>query len=166
MIVAVCSDIHDNIWALEDALPRMAQAEALVFCGDFCAPFTLVQLAEGFAPRPVHVVWGNNDGDRHLLTHNAARFDHVTLHGELARLDLGGLRVGVNHYPHIAESLAGSGDFDLVLYGHDHVAHQEHRAGCLLANPGEIMGRFGTSTFRFVDTERRATELVTLPHSR
>ncbi len=48
MKIAICSDIHDNIWALSRALPLMQGAGALICCGDFCAPFTLVQLAEGF----------------------------------------------------------------------------------------------------------------------
>lgn len=166
MIVAVCSDIHDNIWALEKSLPRMADAQVLIFCGDFCAPFTLVQLAEGAAGRQLHIVWGNNDGDRHLLTQNAARFNQVVLHGELASIELAGLRVGVNHYPAIANGLADSGHYDLVLYGHDHIAHKEHRDGpggpCLLVNPGEIMGRLGAPTFALVDTETRTSHLITV----
>ena len=89
--LVICSDIHDNMWAVEAALPGMAGADALLFLGDFCAPFTLVQLAEGFAG-PIHIVWGNNDGDKWLLTTQANRFDHVVLHGELAELDLAGKR--------------------------------------------------------------------------
>ena len=92
MRIAICSDIHDNIWALERALPLMRQAQSLVFCGDFCAPFTLVQLAEGF-PGPIHVVWGNNDGDKWLLTRQASRFPQVELHGELAEFAAGELRL-------------------------------------------------------------------------
>lgn len=44
MKLIICADIHDNIWVLEKALLGMAEAEALLFLGDFCAPFTLVQL--------------------------------------------------------------------------------------------------------------------------
>jgi len=160
MIVAVCSDIHDNIWALEEAVPQMAQADAVIFCGDFCAPFTLVQLAEGAAGRPLHVVWGNNDGDRWLLTQNAAAHEHVTLHGELASVELGGLRVGATHYPDIAEGLADSGRYDLVCCGHDHTARRDRVGDCDLLNPGELMGRFGRSTFALYDTDTRQGELV------
>ncbi|MFH1571133.1 MAG: YfcE family phosphodiesterase [Gemmatimonadota bacterium] len=160
MILGVCSDIHDNIWALDRALPRLAEAEAVIFCGDFCAPFTLVQLAEGVAATPVHVVWGNNDGDRWLLTRNAGRFEHVSLHGELAFLELSGLRVGVTHYPEIAEGLVRSGRYDLVCCGHDHSARHEEVSGCVLLNPGEIMGRFGRSTLAYFDTATRRVEEV------
>ena len=51
-MIGMCSDIHDNIWALERAIPLLAPAQVVVFCGDFCAPFTLSQLAEGVSPRP------------------------------------------------------------------------------------------------------------------
>jgi len=60
--IAVLSDVHDNIWKLEEVLAQTATADALIFCGDFCAPFTLTPIAEG-CHGPVHVVWGNNDGD-------------------------------------------------------------------------------------------------------
>ena len=92
MKFAICSDVHDNVWALAKALPLMEEADSLLFLGDFCAPFTLVQIAEGFS-RPIHVVWGNNDGDKWLLTKQASRFDHVSLHGEMADLQIGGKRV-------------------------------------------------------------------------
>ena len=71
-MIGLCSDIHDNIWALDRALPLLSPADVVLFCGDFCAPFTLAQLAEGLAPRPLHVVWGNNDGDRHALMREQA----------------------------------------------------------------------------------------------
>ena len=89
MKLAICSDIHDNIWVLARALPLLQEADVLLFCGDFCAPFTLVQMAEGFAG-PIHVVWGNNDGDKWLLTSQANRFKQVKLHGELADLEIAG----------------------------------------------------------------------------
>ena len=41
MIIAVLSDIHDNIWKLEEVLRGLGGAEELIFCGDFCAPFSL-----------------------------------------------------------------------------------------------------------------------------
>jgi len=66
MLIAVLSDCHDNIWNLEKVLPKLDKAEVVLFCGDFCAPFTLKLLAEGFT-RPIHAVFGNNDGDVWLM---------------------------------------------------------------------------------------------------
>jgi hypothetical protein len=154
MRVAICSDIHDNIWKLETALTGMGQANALLFCGDFCAPFTLTQLARGFEG-PIHAVFGNNDGDPRLLVEKAGEAGNIFLHGQLAELELGGLRIAVNHYPEIARGLAASTYYDVVCYGHNHRLHEETISRTLLLNPGEIMGRFGRSTYAILDTETR-----------
>ncbi len=158
MRIAVCSDIHDNIWKLEAALPGMNRANALVFCGDFCAPFTLTQLARGFEG-PVHAVFGNNDGDQWLLLKMAEEAGNITLHGQLAELDLGGLSIAVSHYPEIARGLASSGLYDIVCYGHDHTLNEERIGDTLLLNPGEIMGRDGRSTYVIVDSDDRSVEV-------
>jgi hypothetical protein len=152
MRIAICSDIHDNIWTLETMLRQAATCEALIFCGDFCAPFTLSQIGETFAG-PVHVVWGNNDGDKWLLTQVARTSGNVTLYGDFAELKVGGRSVAVNHYPGIAAPLAASGTYDAVFYGHDHTPRNERIGRTLLLNPGEVMGRFGKSTFAVYDTE-------------
>jgi hypothetical protein len=150
-LIIICSDIHDNIWKLDDALPGMNDGDALVFCGDFCAPFTLAQLGEGFKG-PVHAVLGNNDGDARLLTLVAAAAGNVSLHGALAELDFDGFKVGVNHYPEIAAGLAASGRYNLVCYGHDHTLRCDQVGQTWLVNPGEMMGRFGRSTYLVFDT--------------
>lgn len=159
MKIAVLSDVHDNIWKLEAALPKTAGAEVLIFCGDFCAPFTLKQIAEGFSG-PIHAVFGNNDGDRFLLLQIARNFPHVQLHGEFASLELDGARIAVNHYPEIARPIAASGQFDAVFYGHNHIHKIEKIGNCDLINPGEIMGRFGRSTLVLYDTVERSSQTV------
>lgn len=152
MKIAVCSDIHDQLANLERALAGMAQADALLFCGDLCAPFTLKALAEGF-PGPVHTVWGNNDGDKWLLTEIAHQAGNVTLHGEFAELDLDGYRVALVHYPRLGQALAHSRLYDLVCYGHNHQPFTGQVETTLLLNPGELLGRFGRVTYAIVDSE-------------
>jgi putative phosphoesterase len=158
MKVAILSDIHDNIWKLE-ALLEEVEAGALIFCGDFCAPFTLAQIAEGFAG-PIHVVFGNNDGDQWLLSRIAAKFGHVTLHGQFAELEFEGKKVAVTHYPEIARGLARAGLYDLVCHGHSHERLVEQDGQTLRVNPGEVMGRFGLSTYALYDTASGQAELV------
>lgn len=165
MKIAVLSDVHDHLEYLTTALQRCQTADALIFCGDFCAPFTLRQIAEEFQ-KPVHAIFGNNDGDRFLLMKVAGDFEHVTLHGELARLELAGLRVAVNHYPEIAVEMAKTGSFDVVCYGHDHQLRVDKIGDCDLINPGEIMGRFGRSTFVMYDTATRSGQIVVVHENR
>jgi uncharacterized protein len=164
MLIAIVSDIHDNIWQLKKVSQAINQqaAEMLIFCGDFCAPFTLKQLAEDFKG-PVHVVWGNNDGDKWLLTTIAMSVGNVTLYGEHAELVVEGQKIGVNHYPSIGRRLAESGAYQLVCYGHDHQAVIEQVGGTVLVNPGEVMGRFGKATFALYDTASRQAKLVEVP---
>jgi len=160
MKIAVLSDVHDNIWRLETLLEDINRSgvEALLFCGDLCAPFTLKQIAEG-VDGPVHFVLGNNDGDVLLLSRIANGLDNATLHGHFAYLELGGRKVAINHYPRIARDQALSGQYDLVCYGHDHTANVERIGDTLLVNPGEGMGRFGKSTYALYDTETGTAEI-------
>jgi hypothetical protein len=158
MKVAILSDVHDNIWKLETLLAGL-KADVLLFCGDFCAPFTLAQIAEGFSG-PVHVVFGNNDGDKLLLARVASRFGHVALHGEFVELELEGRQVAVTHYPEIGRALARGGVYDLVCHGHSHERSVEQVGRTLRVNPGEVMGRFGLSTYAVYDTAAGQAEIV------
>lgn len=162
MKIAVLSDSHDHIWKLDKALPFLRETDAILHCGDLCSPFVIRRLGDGIGPVPLHIVWGNNDGDRFTIGQVAEGHPGITLHGQMAELDLGGLRVAVNHYPEIALGLAFSGRYEMVCYGHDHLAHEEWIASCLLLNPGEIMGMKGRSSFAIVDSVTRAVRWIEL----
>lgn len=152
MRIAVLSDIHDNIWNLEKALKQTADATVLLCCGDLCSPFTLKMLAEGFAG-PVHIVFGNNDGDVSLMYTVAERLGNVTFHKPIAQLELGGKRIAVAHYPELGEALALCGKYDAVFSGHNHTSDVTRLGSTLWANPGEVMGRFGKPSLGIYDTE-------------
>ncbi|MCB0416582.1 MAG: metallophosphoesterase family protein [Bdellovibrionales bacterium] len=158
MKIAVLSDSHDRLDHLAAVLTDVAgcECERLFFLGDFCAPFSLAALAEGFAG-PIDAVFGNNDGDVFLLCRIASKHPHVTLHQPLAELEVAGKKVALQHYPEIARRLAESGAYDAVFSGHDHQRYV-HRLNegdrVLWANPGEIMGRFGPPSWGLWDTER------------
>jgi putative phosphoesterase len=163
MQIAVLSDSHDNIWKLDSAFSLMKDADVLIHCGDLCSPFVIKRLGDACQGRPVHIVWGNNEGDVRLICQMASKYEGITLHGDFAQLDIGGLRVAVNHYPEIARGLAASGHFDLACYGHDHTAHESRVADCTLLNPGELMGMYGKSTFALFDTFSRNVEIIEVP---
>ncbi len=162
MKILVMSDSHDNIWKLDAAKEPIARADVIVHCGDICSPFMIRRLGQLSDGRPVHVVWGNNDGDTYLLGQVASAFPHVDLHGALAQIEVGGLEVAVNHYPEIARGLAKSGDYGIVCYGHDHNLHEERVGECLLLNPGELMGMKGRSTVALVETSDRSVAWIDL----
>ena len=163
MKIAVLSDCHDHLENLGRALALVKEsgAERLFYLGDFCAPFTLAALAEGFAG-PVDAVFGNNDGDIFLLCRVAGKFPHVTLHAPLAELEVDGRKIALHHYPEIGLRLAESQAYDAVFTGHDHRKYVHQKGRTLWANPGEIMGRFGEPSFGLYDTQENAFTHVPL----
>ncbi len=163
MLIAVMSDSHDNIWNLEKAVDIIKEREAdmVIHCGDFVAPFTLKYLES--AGVPVHGVFGNNDGDQHLLTKiSLIECSNITLHGLFGAVDMGAWKVAFTHQRETAWGLIKSGLYDLACYGHTHVHHVEKVGGKLLLNPGEVMGKDGDPGFCLVDTETGAVERMGL----
>ena len=140
MKLAILSDAHDNIWNLRAALESLGEADALLYCGDLCSPFVVGLLADGFAGRPIHIVFGNNDGDLFRIAQNAAGQGAMTLHGELFQGEFDGKRVLMNHYPDIALAIAAAGQHDLVCYGHNHRFAIEQQGPTLTVNPGALLG--------------------------
>lgn len=165
MRVAILSDIHDNVWNLQRALDWISgnDIEAVILCGDLCSPFVLGMVQNAF-PGPIHLVFGNNDGDTFRTTRLAK--PQVVIHGELAELTWKpgetqlksgwseeGVRLAVNHFNHIATGLVASTRYDVVIYGHDHkhrIAYYDRHLckylnapnanTTLVINPGALMG--------------------------
>jgi putative phosphoesterase len=160
--VAVISDSHDNLPNLDRAvaLAEAQNCEALLHCGDLSAPFVVKHLAAfRDGDGPVHVVFGNNDGDRYLqLRAQQAQAPNVTLHGEYALVELGGKTLGLTHYELYARGMAALGEVDACFFGHSHEFHEERVNGRLVLNPGEILGMKGPPTLCIYDTEADAFE--------
>lgn len=159
MKLAVLSDVHDNIWNLEQALAQLGEVEALLFLGDFCAPFSLKQIAEAYRG-PIHCVPGNNDGDMFLLMTVAAAAGNVTFYNPIGDLAFDGCKIAIAHYPEIAEGLAATGKYQAVFSGHTHVYREQKVGDTIWINPGEIMGRFGEPSFVIYDTQTGGFERV------
>lgn len=139
MKIGILSDIHDNVWNLRRALTAMAGVDAVICCGDLCSPFIIGLLGEGLPERPIHIVFGNNDGDLFRIAQLAAKWPQIHLHGELFNGELGGQRIYVNHYPAIAASVDPRA-YDLICYGHNHLFRVARKGQALVINPGPIMG--------------------------
>jgi len=162
MKIAILSDIHDEASHLARALEKARGADVLVCCGDLCSPFILQDLGRGFSG-PVHVVFGNNDGDLFRMTGMATQFPQMILHGEYAELDFDGVSFSVNHFDHIGRSIAKGEKYDVVCFGHNHEFEISSVGKTLVINPGEVYGkRKGAATFVIYDTETRQATRVDL----
>lgn len=161
--IAILSDSHDNVHSLATALRQVQErrADLLLHCGDLCAPFVLERMAQAF-PGPIHVVFGNNDGDGRLLQSIANKHPHVKLHGIYIELEVATRHIAMIHYPEPAQRIAQSGQFDLVCYGHNHLKHSEQIGATWLVNPGEVLGLLGAATWGLYDTETHQFEHVAI----
>ncbi len=141
MLVAIISDIHDNV---SNLLCSLCEAEELgcthLLCtGDVAMLSTFRTLSEEWK-HGIDIIFGNNEYDLSSFIRLAEQFPRVEHHGHAADISLNNRRVYLTHYPHIAGNAADSGLYDAVFYGHSHRSEQSLRGRTLLANPGEIAG--------------------------
>jgi len=161
MKIAILSDSHDNIPNLVAAVHRAneAGAELLLHCGDLISPFMLQYLYR--FKGPIHLIYGNNIGDQHLIASRCASdFERITHHGIEGGLEADGLRIGFNHYPALARGMAASGRFDLICCGHNHRTGSEKIGDCLLINPGDLLGKDTLPGFILFDTLTQLHERI------
>jgi putative phosphoesterase len=164
MKVAIISDTHDTLDNVDAALTQIKdlRVEAIIHCGDWCAPFTFQEIAK--AKLPVYGVFGNNDGAQfeilEWIKESGAPF---TIEREILEFSLDNKKIAVNHYPQIATSLAASKEFDVVCFGHNHHKSLEKQGATWLIDPGSLSQRsFGGPSFAIYDTESDTAELIEL----
>lgn len=168
MKVGIISDIHDNahntVLALEELIK--ANVKQVYFLGDFVGAAIANLLLS--SPIPIYSIWGNNDGDKSLITKFAlSEGSNLTVSFDTYDIvEIDGKKIFLTHYPLIANSMARSGDFDAVFYGHDHIKSYEKINNCLVVNPGEIGAyKTGISTFAIYDTTTNDAEIIELKNS-
>jgi putative phosphoesterase len=137
MRLGVISDTHGHVENTRAAVRLLASLEVdrVLHCGDIGTP-AVVAL---FAPWPTDFVFGNCDGDRRGLA-EAIEAAGKTCHGDFGSLELEGKRIALVHSDdgrRFRQTLY-SGEWDLVCYGHTHVAAIEHYGGTLALNPGAL----------------------------
>src|SRR5947208_2022003 len=107
MKICIVSDSHDRSEPLAAAVRAGAAegATAVIHCGDVIGTQTLrAALAVGV---PMHVIHGNNLGDAVSLSRwSRERPQQLQYHGPDARLELGGQRIFVVHYPEYGYAMA------------------------------------------------------------
>ncbi len=136
MKVGVISDTHDRLPTFRRALAlfKRLRVEAIFHAGDFVAPFAAKLMAPEVLSIPLHVVYGNNDGERKGL--KAVLPNLIDGPAKIKLAD----RVIVMH--HFFDWLKPSdyADADVIITGHTHQVVNETRAGKLFLNPGECCG--------------------------
>ncbi len=169
MILAVVSDTHDNLHAIRKMLEafRRCQPDLVIHLGDIISPFSLREML-AFPTRYVFVL-GNNDGDRSLLREIAMKAGAV-MRDHVHELNVDNLKLLAMHgfgsaelTKSLVDSLALSGRYNVVLYGHTHQIDVRRVGGTLIVNPGECCGYLtGRCTFALLNTRTLDVEIVHL----
>jgi predicted phosphodiesterase len=129
----------------------------VLHCGDLVAPSTLHAIVN--LGLPIHLIHGNNAGDLfHLYRFAQERPDQVRYYGQDAALELAQRRIFVVHYPHYAQAMALTGDYDLVCNGHEHRAAIERIRNIrgtqtLRIDPGTVAGVSAPATYALGDLD-------------
>lgn len=163
MKVGIMSDSHDHLENIRKAVEAFNSAEVgyVLHAGDFVAPFVVNELRK--LNCPLLGVFGNNDGER-IGLQNRFKVFGAEVKVQPAFVELEGKKFVIIHEHDLADALAESGKFDVVLYGHTHnVDIRKANNGCLIVNPGEVCGWLtGKATIAILDTGTMEVRLVEL----
>jgi len=109
--------------------------EAVLHCGDIGT----TEIVSVFKPWPTHYVFGNVDYDVQSLRAAIRKAGH-TCHERFGSLELAGTKIALLHSDDEAafRAAATSGEYQLVCYGHTHVAKQQIIGQTLVLNPGAL----------------------------
>lgn len=159
MFVGIISDTHDNMTQIRKAVDlfNTRNVDHVIHAGDFTSPFTfriLKGLNAGFTG-----IFGNNDGDKLLLQ----KMSKGRVFNQPHIFELEGKRIVLIHEHHVAEALADSGHYDIVIYGHTHKADVRRKKDTLMINPGEAGSwLYGKSTVSVLDMTTMKAEIIGL----
>ena len=166
MKIAIMSDSHDRLEAIEQAMDLVNEREILylIHLGDFVSPFSVQKIKERFEGKVV-ALFGNNDGEKVGLSR---LFDAEGW--EIADppvfKTIAGKKFLLFHSLPAFEKVGF--EVDYVLHGHSHVMSTNllFRKGesILNLNPGELCGYVsGRKTFLILETDTNDVEKIVLP---
>lgn len=154
MLVGVISDTHDRMDVIGPAVDLFVRrgVEAVIHAGDMVAPFAARKLLAWRGP--LHVVYGNNDGERAGLKGVLPQIQDGPLW-----VRLGGRAILVHHFIDWCEADDVS-RADVVITGHTHEVVNKVSPGKLVLNPGECCGWLtGRCTVAILDTDGPSAEI-------
>lgn len=162
MKIGIISDSHDRLPTLEKALRMFKEmkVDMLLHAGDFIAPFAAKMLVDHeMAPDvPLHVIYGNNDGERAGLKKILPQLEDGPYW-----VEADGKKIVMHHWIEWFKDGETDGA-DMVLSGHTHQIVNEVKDGVLYLNPGECCGWVtGRATVAVLDTTTMQAEIIDIP---
>ena len=169
MNIGVISDIHDNKYNLRKVLQELKQKdiEQLILLGDSNSPFIVKEICETLQI-PIIFVWGNNDGDKVVITQtiNSHHKDSVVSSQCFLSVEINGRQLFLTHFPELAHIAVKSQQFDSVMYGHNHLKHSCEEGKTLLLNPGAIYANNELASYAVYNTQTNTAEIFEIEDSK
>ncbi len=111
------------------------KVDAVIHCGDIGS----LDIVPVFAPWPTHYVLGNVDDNQAALA-AAIRASGQTFHGPKGDITLDGVRIAFmhGHNERLLRESIESGAYQLVCYGHTHLAEHHQQGATWVLNPGAL----------------------------
>jgi len=170
MLVAITSDIHNNLANLKKVLDycNSKKIRVMICCGDLASLETLNFLNDNFSGEIFYCFGNMDDGHFNILTskhlsissNNPSEYRNSKIFRSFGELNIDGKAVAFVHYPDKAKELAKSGKYDFVFYGHTHKPWEETIGQCKMLNPGNVANELYPPTFAIWNTENNEFELV------
>lgn len=136
MRIGILSDTHGHLSRTGLAVERLAglEVERVIHCGDIGSP----AVVELFSAWPAHFVFGNVDDPKTLR--EAIQQAGQTCDERFGRLELQGRTIAFLHGDdgRLLRETIGSDRWDLVCFGHTHVAEITRRGHTFVVNPGAL----------------------------
>ncbi len=133
--LGILSDTHGQVAGVEKAaqLFREHGVSIVIHCGDIEGTQIISLLAEFDA----HYVYGNKDAQADYLEQDIPQAGG-TLHGLKGELEIEGKRIFFLHGHHDDDfqKALQDGQYDMICYGHTHVAELKTHKNTILLNPG------------------------------
>lgn len=152
MLIAIISDIHDNLETLKKCLTWCSnnKINSLICCGDITTIETISYLARNFSGE-IFVVSGNAEIYEEK---DINKFKNINFYGEIGINEINGVNIGFCHEPEKIKKIQELSplDLDFIFYGHTHKPWLEKRGSTLIVNPGTLGGVFYQATFAVLDS--------------
>jgi len=163
MKIGIIGDTHDHSGNIAKAIKIFNQqkVEYVLHTGDIAQPAAARQFAKLSGAKFIAVL-GNCDNDRELIG-EAIRDFGGEIYEESYTGQIGGKKIFMKHKLNSVEETAGSGEYDVVIYGHTHKQDVRKVGNTLVINPGQASGWwFSKSEVVVLELEDMSVETIGL----
>ncbi|MFA7087885.1 MAG: YfcE family phosphodiesterase [Patescibacteria group bacterium] len=162
MLIAIISDIHDNLINLKKCLSwcNKNKIKKIIFCGDLTTSETAAFLAANFSGN-IFITKGNAEI---YFENDLKSFQNIIYCHETETVKIENIKIGICHEPEKIKLLLKKQPHnpDFIFYGHTHKPWIAQEGGTIIANPGNLSNTFHQATFATLNTADKKLKLKIL----